>query len=219
MPPSSTNINQLMFFPIPPIYTHLTSWWDYSAETPPARSPVRGFLGRRSGSEAPQIPGFQDSKGWCRGGSNLRKGLMNVPKIPKDPDTCIVIPTRHHILNSTCPIATGDWRGPERLDLDPELLGPCHPHIALHLLDKAPAKWAWTRSVLADRKNWKLNSFKNPAGFGAGSKRFKTISNLTQVSCQPTPAATRTHGSENRGNLPHRDTSGTPPSVSGWWPN
>ena len=161
---------------------------------------VWGFLGRRSGSEAPQIPGFQDSKGWGRGGSNLRKGLpqwtsQRFPKnrvcfsrflrIPIHPDTCIVIPTRHHILNSTCPVATGDWRGPERLDLDPELLGPCHLHIALHLLDKAPAKLAWTRSVLADRKNWKLNSFKNPAGFGAGSRRFKPFETSPRFHVSP----------------------------------
>lgn len=71
------------------------------------------------------------------------------------------------------------------MDLDPELLGPCHPHIALHLLDKAPAKLAWTRSVLADRKNWKLNSFKNPAGFGAGSRRFKPFQTSPRFHVSP----------------------------------
>ena len=71
------------------------------------------------------------------------------------------------------------------MDLDPELLGPCHPHIALHLLDKAPAKLAWTRSVLADQKNWKLNSFKNPAGFGAGSRRFKPFQTSPRFHVSP----------------------------------
>ena len=54
-PPTSTS----SCFPYP---THL-----YPSHIDAYRTEsIGGFLGRRSGSEAPQIPGFQDSKGWCR---------------------------------------------------------------------------------------------------------------------------------------------------------